>query len=311
MKLAIGLLLAVASTAALSYGFYIQHAAAGTLPALALRHPVRSLAALFRCWRWLSGFLAGLAGWALYIVALGFAPLSLVQATAAGGVGLLALLVRHGGRTLSRHDRIAVVASVAGLALVGLSLPAGASTGAGGTGWQLPLGWALASILLAGIAAGPLAGLLRPGAGLGAAAGLLYSAGDVATKAFMAGSRPAALFVLLLLACHGMAFVALQLAFQRGSALATAGVSTLMTNALPIVAGLAIFAERMPSGAAGVARLLGFAGTVLGATLLASASQAPETAGLDSPHLRSDRQRTADALEGRAAQGGYEPAGRI
>jgi hypothetical protein len=83
------------------------------------------------------------------------------------------------------------------------------------------------------------------------AAGLLYSAGDVATKAAVSGTSPVLLFAALLLACHGLAFVSLQLSFQRGTALATAGVSTLLTNMLPILAGLTIFAEHMPGGAAG------------------------------------------------------------
>jgi hypothetical protein len=268
MTLTIGLLLALLSTAALSGGFYLQHRASGKVPTLSLRHPVTSLVSLFRNWHWLAGFVTGLGGWALYIAALGFAPLSLVQATSAGGVGLLALLVRLGGGSLTRPDRLAVAASVGGLALLGLSLPAG-TVHAASPGWAAPLSWTLASLALAGLAAGPLARLLRPGSGLAVAAGLLYSAGDVATKAATDGTRPVLLFAGLVLACHGLAFVALQLAFQRGTALATAGVSTLLTNAVPIAAGLSVFAERMPGGAAGALRGLGFAGAVAGATLLA------------------------------------------
>jgi hypothetical protein len=55
MSTVAGLALALLSTAALSYGFYLQHAASGQLPALALRHPVRSLSSLFSNWRWLAG----------------------------------------------------------------------------------------------------------------------------------------------------------------------------------------------------------------------------------------------------------------
>ncbi len=272
MNLMLGLALALISTAALSYGAYRQHSASGALPVLSLRHPVRSLASLFTSWRWLAGFLIGISGWALYIVALRFAPLSLVQATSAGGVGLLALLVRLGGTTLARQERVAVAVSVAGLLLLGLSLPAGAAP-AGSLTWQAPLEWVLASMLLAGVAAVPAAGVLRPGAGLAAAAGLLYTAGDVATKAAVDGTHPALLFWGLLLACHGLAFVCLQLSFQRGTALATAGVSTLLTNMLPIMAGLTVFAEHMPGGLAGAVRAAGFAGAVLGGTLLAAASR--------------------------------------
>jgi hypothetical protein len=268
VTLAVGLLLALASTAALNSGFYIQHAASGGLPELTLRHPVASLLALFTNWRWVTGFATGLAGWGLYIVALGLAPLSLVQATSAGGVGLLALLVRAGGVRLSARERVAIAASVAGLLLLGLSLPAGAAHAAH-AGAALPLAWVAGSLLLAAVAAVPVALVLRPGAGLAVAAGLLYSAGDVATKAAVSGIKPVYLFALLLPLCHGLAFVCLQLAFQRGGALATAGVSSLLTNVLPIVAGIALFGEVMPGGLAGPLRAAGFAGTVIGAALLA------------------------------------------
>ncbi len=292
-----GLVLALVSTAALSYGFYRQHSAAGELPALSLRRPLSSMASLLRSWRWLAGFVVGLLGWALYIAALRFAPLSLVQATSAGGVGVLALLVRRAGTRLSGYDRAGVAAAVAGLCVLGLSLPlAMPAAHARPIGAALPLAWVLASVVLAGAAAGPLAGRLRSGAGLGAASGLLYSAGDVATKALMAGTHPALLFVALLLACHGLAFCCLQLAFQRGSALATAGLSTLLTNALPVVAGLTLYAEAMPGGVAGLLRGVGFAGTIAGAALLSARADSrhtddkPERAGSgDSSSERPDR----------------------
>lgn len=285
MRLAAGLLLALLSTAALSYGFYLQHTASGALPALSLRHPLSSLSALFTHRRWLAGFAAGLSGWALYIVALGFASLALVQATSAGGVGLLALLVRFGGGHLTRPERLAVAVSVAGLALLGLSLPAGASHGAL-PGWMAPFGWVLASAAVAAAAAVAAGRLLRPGSGLAVAAGLLYAAGDVATKAAVGGTGPVPLFATLIPVCHGLAFACLQLSFQRGAAMATAGVSALLTNVLPVLAGLTIFAEHMPGGTAGVLRGLGFAGAVLGAALLAAAPR-PEAA-------RKTRQRNGD-----------------
>jgi hypothetical protein len=282
MMLAAGLLLALLSTAALNWGFYGQHTAAGGLPALSVRHPVASLTALFTSRRWLAGFVVGLAGWGLYIVALDLAPLSLVQATSAGGVGLLALLVRIGGVRLSRREQVAVAVSVGGLVLLGLSLPAGTAHAT----WidsTVPLAWVLVSLLAAGVAAVGAARVLRPGAGLAVAAGLLYAAGDVATKAAVGGIKPVFVFAVLLPLSHGLAFVCLQLAFQRGSALATAGVSSLLTNLLPIVAGLVVFHEHMPGGVPGVLRALGFAGAILGAALLAGMTHHDEagTSGAD------------------------------
>ena len=119
VTLTAGLLLALLSTAALNYGFFLQHKVSGMLPALTLRHPLSSLAALFTNWKWLAGFVAGLSGWALYIVAVSLAPLALVQATSAGGVGLLALLAQRGGGRLTRPERLAVAASEIQRLLVG------------------------------------------------------------------------------------------------------------------------------------------------------------------------------------------------
>ena len=118
---------------------------------------------------------------------------------------------------------------------------------------------------------------LAPAAGLGAAAGLLYAAGDVGTKAAVGGGGRLA-FVPALLACHGLAFVALQLGFQRGTALATAGVATLLTNALPIVAGTALFHEGLPDGAPGALRVLAFVAVVAGAAGLARAEPTRDSA---------------------------------
>jgi hypothetical protein len=248
--IALGLALAIASAAAINGGYYVQHGAATQLPPLTVRRPLRSLALLFRNVPWVAGFFAGIGGWGLYVVALKLAPLSIVQAASAGGIALL------GG----------VVVAVAGLVLLGLSLIH--TTAPSGRGaWTSVALWVVISLAAAAFAAGPLASLLAGGAGLGIAAGVLYAAGDVGTKAAVSGGARLA-FVPALLACHGLAFVALQLGFQRGSALATAGLATLWTNALPIAAGTLLFAESLPAGARGVARIAAFVCVVVGAVAL-------------------------------------------
>ena len=264
MTLGIGLALALASAVALNGGFFVQHQAASKLPPLTLRRPLRSLRVLFMHPRWLAGFVLGLGGWALYVIALALAPLSLVQASSAGGIGVLALLTR----TRVRRERAGVGLSIAGLALLGASLAGGADAGRAGSIAAAAL-WLVCSTLAAALTAVPGARWLAPGAGLGAAAGILYAAGDVGTKAAVHGGWRLA-FVPALLACHGLAFVALQLGFQRGGALATAGVATLLTNSLPIVAGLAVFGESLPHGALGGLRVVAFALVVLGASALAA-----------------------------------------
>jgi hypothetical protein len=265
--LAAGLVLGLGSAAAINWGYLAQHGAASSLPPLTLRHPIRSLVSLFSNLRWLAGFLAGIGGWVLYVAALALAPLSLVQAASAGGIGLLALLVHRGpGRGLQPREWRAVWVSIAGLLLLGGSL-AGGSTAGRVNSMAVVGAWILGSLVLAGLAAGPGSALLARGAGLGVAAGVLYAAGDVGTKAVVQG-HGFLLFVPVVLACHGLAFVALQLGFQRGGALATAGVATLLTNALPIAAGVVIFHESLPGGVFGVVRITAFACVVVGAALL-------------------------------------------
>lgn len=274
-RIALGLACALASAGALNWGYLAQHGVAATLPPLSLRRPIQSLRALFSSRRWLTGFFAGIGGWMLYVAALKFAPLSLVQAAAAGGIGLLALLAsRTTGAMLSRREWTGVGIAVFGLALLGVSL-VGQRPGGGHTGWLPLVVWIAASLGAAALSAGPAARMLTAGAGLGAAAGVLYAAGDVGTKAAVAGGVWL-LVVPAVLACHGLAFVALQLSFQRGGALATAGVATLFTNALPIAAGLALYREPLPTGLLGALRVLAFGAVIVGAVALARGDEHEE-----------------------------------
>jgi hypothetical protein len=264
MNIALGLALALASAFALNWGWLVQHGAARALPPLSLRNPIASLRSLFGDRSWLTGFAVGLAGWALYVAALALAPLSLVQATSAGGVGLLAALAHRRGEMIDRADWSAVAAAVAGLLLIGVSLAGGTASA------SRPHPVALTAWLAVSAAT-----LLARG---GIAAGTLYAAGDVATKAATFGGAWLVL-VPVVLAAHGLAFIALQLGFQRGGALQTAGTASLLTNALPIAAGLALFHEHLPGGALGALRVVGFALVVAAAAVLARSREAHDTIG--------------------------------
>ncbi|MHB8468452.1 MAG: hypothetical protein ACYDCH_01655 [Gaiellaceae bacterium] len=263
--IALGLALAALSTVAINGGYGLQHTAAAGLPPLALRRPLRSLALLFRSGRWSLGFFAGLGGWVLYVAALRFAPLSVVQAASAGGLGVLAI----GAGRLRASERLGVGAALGGLVLLALSLGSSQPSGRGGA--DAIIAWMAVSALAAGVAAA----LLPRGPGLGTAAGLLYAAGDVGTKAAVQGGARL-LFAPAVLGCHGAAFVCLQLAFQRGGRLATAGLAVLWTNALPILAGMLVFGEGLPAGWRGDARLAAFALVLVGAVSLSRREPVPD-----------------------------------
>jgi drug/metabolite transporter (DMT)-like permease len=267
VSLTIGLALALLSTTALNWGWVVQHQAAGGLPPLSLRAPFRSLRTLFRDLRWLTGFATGVGGWALYVAALAFAPLSLVQALSAGGVALLAAFARARGVRLSGIQLAGVALAVAGLLLLAVSL------GGGTRGTQgLPLGgivaWLTASAAAAALVAAVPGRRLASGARFGIVAGVLYGAGDVATKGAVHGGLGIVL-VPMVLVSHGGAFAGLQAGFQRGTAVATAGLASLLTSALPIAAGIIVFHEHLPGGAFGGLRAVAFACVIVAAGLLA------------------------------------------
>jgi hypothetical protein len=274
-SLVIGLVLALATAAAFNWSWVAQHAITSQLPRLELRRPLWSLKLLFAHRRWLIAFLVGVGGWFFYILALRLAPLSLVQSVSAGGLGLLAVFAqRASGERLPRREWVGIAMAIVGLVFLSVSL-ADASTHAKHGSWLALATWFALSWFGVLLFLGTIAPLLAPGAAWGISAGLMYAAADVGTKAAVGGG----LFLLVILpvwACHGLAFTIIQMGFQRGRALATAGLSSFCTNALPIAGGIVVYHEHVPGGALGVFRVLAFVCIVLGAAAVARREQPVE-----------------------------------
>ena len=244
LSLAAGSRSRLASACALNWGWVAQHGAARRrCPRSRSRRPLVSLRLLFRHRRWLVGFSVGIGGWALYVAALALAPLSLVQAVSAGGIGILAAArPARLERALARREWVAVGISLSGLVLLGASLAGGSDSGR----TSATAGGSRPGSALAQLAAGPLAPLIVGGAGLGLARRVLYAAGDLATKAAVGGAlaraRPGG---------AGRARARLRLPAARLPARRRArhgGDSTLLTNALPIAAGSRCSTSACPPG---------------------------------------------------------------
>lgn len=264
----LALVVTLISAAAINWGYLIEHSAASALPPLSVRRPLLTLRLLLASRRWLSGFALETSGFILYLVALALAPLALVQSVAAGGIGVLALLVARISRTrLEKRERIGVGVAIAGLVLLAISLTGGSAEGSGASWYTTGL-WLAASVGAAGAAITVGTRPLPGGAAFGLAAGILFAGGDIATKSVVSGGSH------LLLGPAIVAFYAggtmlLQSGFQRGRALATAGVATLATNAIPIAAAMTLFREPLPSGILGVTRIAAFVSVVISAVWLA------------------------------------------
>src|SRR5262245_62759804 len=94
----------------------------------------------------------------------------------------------------------------------------------------------------------------------------------------VSGSAANVAFLACLIVLYSAGTAVLQAGFQRGSALTIAGLATLLTNALPIAAGMLVFNEPFPSGWVGAVRILAFGAVIGGAFLLST-----RTKGAQSP----------------------------
>jgi hypothetical protein len=261
-----GLTLSLVSAVIVNWAYVREHDAAGSLEPLSLRQPLAAVRVLVGSRRWLVGFAAETGGWLLYVVALWLAPLALVQTVGAAGIGVLALIQSRGDpRRLRPRERWAAAITLAGLVLLGVSLV--------GThpGDHEPHAVAAAVWLGACVGAAALVSLVRTDltrtVALGLSAGLLFATGDIAAKLVGYGGWWL-VAVVLLIAGYALGSVELQAAFQHGDALTAAGMATLTTNAVPIVAGVILFRQTLPGGYQRGLQIAAFATLVAGATLL-------------------------------------------
>jgi len=273
VQTALALLLALASTTLTNVAYLREHDAAAALPALSLRRPLHSAWALLSDRSWFLGFALEGGGFALYVLALALAPLTLVQSIAAGGIGILAFVsARFSGRRLRRLELVGVLVSMFGLLVLAASLGGGSGEGGGGSTGEILL-WlaatAAAAIVVLGI--GRRFGALAVAEGI--AGGFFFSIGDISVKVATQGGVRAA-FAVGVIAGYSLGTAFLQLGYQKAGALTVAGLATLLTNALPIAAGSVVLGEPVPTGVFGGLRILAFVAVTLGAILLARPERA-------------------------------------
>ena len=164
------LLLALASAAMINLGFVLQHRG---LARAASAGNGRFIGAL-RSRSWLAGQAVGWMGFVAQMVSIAIAPLSLVQAFAAGGLAVSVPLARIFGIRVSRTQLLAVFVAAAAL----FSLPIGFAVGHG----HMRGGVLIAATLIALLAASSLGLATRPWA-QATAAGVFYGVADAAIKA--------------------------------------------------------------------------------------------------------------------------------
>ncbi len=268
------LLLALVSAAMINLGFVLQHRGLAHR-----REPSRSVfMAALRSRAWLSGQALGWVGFAAQIVAVAIAPLSLIQAFAAGS---LAVTVPLAARAFGYRVGLVQLLAVFVIAVSLLSLPIGFSHRHD----HLHSGAMIGAAVLVSLAALALAS--RPRASTRAiAAGLCYGVADAAIKAESlalrihgVGALLSGWTVLAGLATFG-GFVCFQAALRDGPAVNTISLMTAFTALAALALGVLSFGESLgTSPAATVAHLAAIALVLASVTPLARVQQQLADAG--------------------------------
>jgi drug/metabolite transporter (DMT)-like permease len=272
----IGAVLAVATALASIVGFLYKHRGAVESPAVDWKRPVWSTLVLFRS-RWYTlGVLIALTGWGLHVGALALAPISLVQATIAGGLVLLTVVAdRFFGHQVTRREWIGVALAAAGLAFLAATLDGDAdsphsdyeaATLATYVGVVAGIGIAVAVVARTS----PRAGVM-----FAASAGLLWAASDTSIKALSGelGDSSAVAIVIsplaaLILIASLVGLLVSARSLQLGPAVSVIAVPSVAANALSIAAGSIVFSEPLPDDTLGVAaRILAFVLVICAAAL--------------------------------------------
>jgi drug/metabolite transporter (DMT)-like permease len=284
LAVGVGLICALLSALGTNLAFLFKHRGAVAAPDVDMRHPLRSAIDLFRSRWWSIGWGVAAGAFALHVAALTLAPISIGQAVLAGGLVFLAVLAeRFFGFELGRRQWI-------GIALVALSLSLLTVTGGGGGAHS---SYSLAGmILFEGIAIS--VGVLlvvshlieripaQPGVLLGIAGGLGFGISDVAIKALSGDLDGAPVGLLspwsvVIVTAAAFSFYASARSLQIGDGVAVIAVTSVAANLSAIVAGLAVFGDRLGNDALVVGiRLAAFALILVGAALIPAPVRAGE-----------------------------------
>ena len=118
VSVAIGLVLALLTAFGSVAGFLYKFKGARSTPEVELSRPIHSTIVLFRSPVYLLGIAIGLSSWVVHVGALALAPISLAQATVAGGLVLLTVAADQlFGIEVTRREWIGVTLTAAGLAV--------------------------------------------------------------------------------------------------------------------------------------------------------------------------------------------------
>ncbi len=262
MTLDLGIFLALACAFVANLGFFYKYRGANSVGQVEVRHPLRSIRALFSSKWFTIGMIVATASWVLHVAALALAPMSVVQVALAAGVVLIAVMAdRMFGFKVGPRQWLGLWLMAAGLVMLGLTLPAmhGAHSqfsdpamisfeaGLFGLGGLLIMGPRMG---------GPVE---HHGMMLGAASGILFGVSDTSIKALTGIVGAHGVLGVLISPWLAVAVLASILAFyasarglQDGDAVPVIAVTGTAANIAGIAGGIVVFGDPMPGSTIGI-----------------------------------------------------------
>lgn len=275
--------IAILSSVLMALGLLMMKSRSAHLPMAAGAHAIISVIAWIRDPVWIGGLAVQTAGWACYVLAVSRAPVSIVAVMMQGGIALfvIASVVILGERANPR-EWLGIGAIVFGMLMLTLSLRGGEIEGA-----FAPATLTAFTVLLtlAGLAPMAVARLNASGAAAAILSGVAFGLGGLFTKAmtdeFTAGTAASLAlriatnpYVYGLIVANVIGIVMLQNSFHAARAIIAMPLSGALSNIVPIVGGMIVFGERLPTGSAAAAmRIAAFLLTVAAGALLAGSRQ--------------------------------------
>jgi len=283
MRLAAGVFLAIIATVLVNYSNFLQKRQLELLPRIGEESWVTTVRAFANCTPWLAAQGIMLTGTALHSLAVGLAPLSVVQPINAAGVCLLVILaVTRLHETASPVDWAGIISIIIGVLMLGVTL---VKTPGTVQDYRPVILWFFIVLMLLVSFSTLIAAFLRKddraSSFLGIGVGVLVGLTAIFTKMAWVdvGNRWGEfrvvgflfstyfwLAIIITLIC----LVLFQTALQRGSAIVVVPLVTGFSNLIPIVVGLIAFREPFPTGTTMVVLRLMSILLIIGGSILLS-----------------------------------------
>jgi len=278
--------LALLASTLMALGLLMMKSRSAHLPVAAGANTIRAVVVWLRDPMWFGGLCVQTAGWACYVIAVSRAPVSMVAVMMQGGIALfvVAAVVILGERA-SPREWVGITAIVLGMLMLTLSLNGGESAGAFESGTLLIFAVLLA---LAGLAPMAIARLNASGIAAAILSGVAFGLGAMFTKSMTLGFTASAAaselrivsspYIYCMLVTNIVGMVMLQNSFHSARAIIAMPLSGALSNIVPIVGGMLVFGERLPTDSMASAMRVGaFLLTVIAGALLAgSRAQLPD-----------------------------------